>query len=86
MNAIWRRFISDATSAIFIALGFLTKWGEILSVVWIKGKEQIAMRVQEIDTGVSAVCNFGPSDHEDSLGHFKRLHQAFSCKSILIFL
>jgi hypothetical protein len=32
-DAIWRRFRSDAMSAIFIALGFLTKWGEILSVV-----------------------------------------------------
>ena len=43
-DAIWRRFRSDVMSAIFIASGFLTKWEEILSVVWIKRKEQIAMR------------------------------------------
>jgi hypothetical protein len=43
-------------------------------------------QVQEIDTAVSAVCDFGPSDHENSLGHFKRFHQVFSCKSVLISL
>jgi hypothetical protein len=31
-DAIWRRFKSDDMSAIFIALSFLTKWGEMLSV------------------------------------------------------
>jgi hypothetical protein len=32
-DAIWRSFRPDTMSAVFIPLGFLTKWGEMLSAV-----------------------------------------------------
>jgi len=40
-DTVWRSFMSDAMSVIFIALGFLTKWGEMLSVVGSKERSRL---------------------------------------------
>ena len=43
VDAVWKSFMFDAMSAIFMALGFLAN----AFSGWIKGKEQMAMK--EID-------------------------------------
>jgi hypothetical protein len=40
-EAIWENFMPDGMSAIFIPLGFLTKWGEMLSVLGSKERGRL---------------------------------------------